>query len=306
MSQKNSNHGEWRFVSPLRYPGGKGELANFIKLLLDYNRLHDVHYMEPYCGGAALGLSLLYEEYARTIRINDLNRGVFAFWHSVLFETEALCERIRSVPVTIAEWERQRSVLTGGKRVHLLDLGFAAFFLNRTNRSGIIGAGVIGGKNQTGNWKIDARFRRDNLISRIRKAARYRSRITLTNSDAERLLADMVPQLPHTSLLYLDPPYYVKGVHLYEDHYTEQDHARIADVIQALDCSWVVSYDYHPRLLDLYADRRCLVYQLSYHAQDRYKGREVIFFSDNLKIPTVTRPTRITIHDVVKSRRMRS
>ena len=225
------------YPSPLRYPGGKGKLANYLKVIFLENGLVGREYVEPYVGGASVALSLLFEEYASHIHINDLNPCLSAFWRAVLYDTDKLCSRIERVKVTIKEWERQRTVL-GHKMADDIDLGFATLFLNRTSRSGIIGAGVIGGKDQTGKWKIDARFNREDLVRRVRKIARHRSRITVTNMDAADYLESTLTQLDNP-FVYLDPPYYVKGGELYQHSYTPSDHAAIASLEaakNALDC----------------------------------------------------------------------
>jgi DNA adenine methylase len=160
------------FYTPLRYPGGKRRLAPVVSRLLTANKLKNIDYVEPYAGGAAVALSLLFNEFAATVHINDLSRPVFAFWHTVLNATEDLCARVASVRVSMREWERQRSVYDDRDSADLTDLGFAALFLNRTNRSGIISGGVIGGKDQTGAWKLDARFTKPELINRIKRVAR--------------------------------------------------------------------------------------------------------------------------------------
>lgn len=222
------------FTSPLRYPGGKGKVSNYVKFLMLENDLVGRDYAEPYAGGASVALSLLFEDYADTVHINDLNPGVHAFWFAVLHETEELCERIKHTPVTIAEWHRQREVATSAG-VTQPDLAFATFFLNRTNRSGIIGGGVIGGKNQTGDWKLDARFNKDDLMSRIRKIGRHRTRIALTNLDAADFLKRWTGACAPPSFLYLDPPYYVKGEGLYDNFYGPGDHAAVAEVVAPID-----------------------------------------------------------------------
>lgn len=289
----NKSCGQWRFYSPLRYPGGKGELANYVKLILHVNRISDVVYVEPFAGGASVALALLFEEYARRIHINDLNRSVHAFWASVLDQPERFCDAIEAVPMTVAEWHRQRRV-QADPDAELFDLGFSTFYMNRTNRSGIIKGGVIGGQKQDGKWKIDARFNRPALVDRVRKVGRYAPRVSLTRVDAEQFIEGMARDLPARSLVYLDPPYVGQGGTLYEDSFDFTDHARLAKVVQQLDKPWIVSYDYDPLLLELYQGRKCLVYSLSYHAQNRYQGAEIIFFSDDLVVPEVNKPTRIT------------
>jgi DNA adenine methylase len=283
-----------RFKTPLRYPGGKAKLANFVKLIFQLNNLLDGHYVEPYAGGAGIALELLFQEYASDIHINDINKSVYAFWHSAINEPAALCELIRRTEVTVEEWERQKAIQANGETASLLDLGFSTFFLNRTNRSGIISGGIIGGKDQSGEWKIDARFNKEELISRIKRVARYRRRIHLYMRDASDFIQNILPDLPPRTLANLDPPYFVKGQRLYDDFYTPDDHAAVAGLVAQITHHWMVSYDKTPEVEQLYKSYRCMSYNLSYSAAERYKGSEIIFFSDSLIIPQVTRPNSIS------------
>ena len=192
------------YITPLRYPGGKRRLASVVMRLLDANGLRDIEYVEPYAGSSAIALALLFGEYASVVHINDLSRPVYAFWYSVLNDTDALCDRIQRVDVTIDEWHRQRGVYDNRDAADVDDLGFATLFLNRTNRSGIVSGGVIGGKHQTGNWDLDARFNRDELIRRIKRVGRYRSRIRLYRLDALDFTNTVVPTLRNAFTFY-DP-----------------------------------------------------------------------------------------------------
>jgi DNA adenine methylase len=282
-----------RFPSPLRYPGGKGKISNFIKLLFLENDLVGHDYVEPYAGGASVALSLLFEEYASHIHLNDINRSVHAFWQATLNDTEALCQRIHDAPVTLATWKRQRTVQLV-KDPDPLDLAFSTFFLNRTNRSGIISGGVIGGLKQSGEWKVDARYNKPALIQRIQRIARFGSRITLTRLDAAVLLQRTIPSLPRDTFLYLDPPYYIKGEGLYENFYKHEDHARIASLIRRLSRPWMVSYDNVPQIRALYAGFERIAYRLAYSAADKYEGGEVTFLSPRLHWPNVRSPANIT------------
>lgn len=292
-----------RFPSPLRYPGGKGKVANFIRLLFLDNDLVGHHYVEPYAGGASVALSLLYEEYASHIHINDLDRSIFALWDAVLHRTEALCRRIVDTPITMGQWERQRAV-QAAEDPEPLDLAFSTLFLNRTNRSGIISGGVIGGRDQSGQWKLDARFNKADLVRRIKKAARYRTRITITRLDAALYIRKVLPDLPLTSLVYLDPPYYTKGEGLYENFYCHEDHVGIAALVRKIRQPWVVSYDAEPEITALYTDFQRIDYKLSYSAADRCRGAEVMFFSRGLLPPEVASPANIRIGVVDRRRRL--
>ena len=273
------------FYSPLRYPGGKGKVADYFKQLFKENLLYDGVYIEPYAGGASVALSLLFNEYASKIIINDIDRSIFAFWHSVLNETESLCRNINDSPVSIEFWQKQKEIQKEKTEHDLLTVGFSTFFLNRTNRSGILSAGVIGGQGQSGNWKIDARFNKKDLIGRIQKIASYKGKIELFNSDAVELVKLLKTTLPQKSLFYFDPPYYVKGKDLYLNYYEFNDHKEIAQEISTLhDQKWIVTYDSVPTIQNLYNDFRQLKYSLNYSAAQASKGEELMIFSNNLSI----------------------
>lgn len=285
-----------RYATPLRYPGGKGKLTSFIKLIFDKNDLLDGHYAEPYAGGAAVALSLLFEEYAAHVHINDIDPSVYAFWHSVVYDTEKLCQLIRATNVSMAEWRRQKAIQNHKNQASLLELGFSTFFLNRTNRSGIIkGGGVIGGNDQTGKWKIDARFNKQALVERIEQIASFRDRISIYNLDAANFLKSVVPKLPKKSLLYLDPPYFVKGHRLYANFYRADDHAAVARQVASLDRPWMVSYDNAIEIKKIYRQYRKREYGLDYSAGSVYRGAEVMFFSPDLKIPRLSNPTGLAV-----------
>lgn len=272
--------------TPLRYPGGKGKLASFIKQVMETNDLLDGEYAEPYAGGAAVALELLFHEYVTKIHINDISRPVFAFWKSVLEHTDQICKLIRDTPVTIETWDRQKHIFNHSDEFDDVAVGFATFFLNRTNRSGILNAGIIGGRNQTGTWKIDARYNAPALINRIETIGNMRSRIMLSCMDAFDFLKAKRKELPSKSLLYLDPPYYEKGSVLYFDFYEAKDHQKIANLVTKIKKQrWVVSYDNVKPIREMYTSCRSIKYKLGYSAREARQGTEVMFFSHHLNVP---------------------
>ncbi len=276
------------FYTPLRYPGGKRRLAPVVMRLLEASGLTDVEYVEPYAGGASVALALLFEEYASVIHINDLSRSVYAFWYMVLNHAEELCQRIARVRVSMAEWRRQRAVYENRSTAALDDLGFAALFLNRTNRSGIINGGVIGGKKQGGDWKLNARFGKDELTRRIRKIARYRSRIRLYHQDALDFTNTVVARIGRNSFTFYDPPYIENGQKLYLNDYTVEGHRQLASRVSHLRTPWIVTYDYAAIKEGMFEPHRRIVYKLHYTAQSRYQGLEVMFISGDLILPELS------------------
>jgi DNA adenine methylase len=276
-----------RHFTPLRYPGGKGKLAGFVKALLKSNSLLDGEYVEPYAGGAAIALELLLHEYVTRIHVNDVSRPIYSFWKSVLDHTDELCSLIRDVPMTVEEWDVQKAVLAHPDDHDDLKLGFATFYLNRTNRSGILNGGIIGGRDQTGPWKIDARFNAPELITRITAIARMRRRISLTRKDALKFLTAGSKKWPDKTLVYLDPPYFVKGRELYHDFYQPADHAEVAKFIVGggLRQRWMVSYDNVKEIRALYAAARYVTYDIGYSARSARTGSEVMFFAGGIKVP---------------------
>lgn len=275
-----------QFYSPLRYPGGKGKVADYFKQIFKDNLLYDGIYVEPYAGGASVALSLLFNEYASKIIINDIDKSIYSFWHSVLNDTDKLCKLIYDTPVTIDNWEIQKSIQKNKNRYGFLKLGFSTFYLNRTNRSGILNAGIIGGRQQLGEWKIDARYNKKDLIERIERIALYKNKIELYNSDAVELIKSLRKALSKNTLFYFDPPYYVKGKDLYLNYYVDKDHREIANEISKVkNQKWIVTYDDVNPIRNLYTDFRQKPFKLAYSAGNENKqGQEVMIFSDNLYI----------------------
>lgn len=275
-----------KFKTPLRYPGGKQRLTPFIEEILLENNI-DGHYCEPFAGGSGVAIQLLLAKKVNHIHLNDCDFGIYAFWYSVLNFTDELCNMIATASMTVDEWRQRKQIVKDCDKTKILELGFSVFYLNRCNRSGVLSAGVIGGLDQKGNYKMDARFSRNDLIRRIETIALFKEKITITNLDAERYIETYIPQLPENTLIYLDPPYYEKGSLLYLNAYKKSDHARLAEAIQNnINHKWILSYDGVPDIIDLYLDRRHFLYDLQYSAAKVYKGREIFVFCDDLRLPS--------------------
>lgn len=274
-----------RSLSPLRYPGGKSSIMPLISRTINSSGMQRYGYVEPYAGGCGLALSLLYGGYVSEIHINDIDPGVWSFWLSVLDHTSDLVALIRDANVTVDEWQRQRRVIHEGDLSDPIKLGFATFFLNRTCRSGIIrGSGVIGGVDQAGTYKIGCRFNKEELINRITRIKKYRSRIHLTRIDAVDLITDF-GNFSKKTLFYIDPPYYAKGSSLYMNAYGEDDHARVSAAVLSLGRPWIVTYDNVNPIKSLYLGRRQHSFDIQYSAQVKRMGNELLIISDEIVLP---------------------
>ncbi|HDM8044354.1 TPA: DNA adenine methylase [Vibrio campbellii] len=289
------------FYSPLRYPGGKSKLTAYVVETLKLNELEGGTYVEPFAGGCAIAWYLLLEGHVENVWINDLDPAIHAFWYSVLNRTDDLCQRIEDTEVTIEEWHRQKAVYENYK-TNSLDLGFATFFLNRTNRSGIIKAGVIGGLEQNGNYLLDCRFNKERLIEQIRAIAASRDNIILTNLDATQFIDEYLPSINGKCLVNIDPPYYVKGKGLYQNFFEHDDHYRLFRSVRNIQHPWIVTYDDTPEICGIYAEFEPQVFGLTYTAQTKRKGSEVIIHSSNTR-KVFFRPD-VTFNEIKKLQRL--
>ncbi len=280
-------------TSPLRYPGGKTCLLGPVSRILRGNKLERGHYAEPYAGGCGLALALLYGGFVSDIHINDIDRAIWAFWDAVLNHTEEFITLMDKTPVTLPEWRRQREILKDDSTDDM-SLAFAAFFLDRPNRSGVIkNAGVIGGLKQDGDYTIDCRFNKEELARRIRRIRKYKSRITLYRKDAIKFIDHVEKRLPSDTFLCIDPPYFQKGSTLYTSFYKRKDHEKVADRILKLKSPWILTYDYCEEIHDLYAKRRQFQFSLNYSAQIKRLGTELLIASKGLRIPDDLRASQV-------------
>jgi len=269
-----------KYYSPLRYPGGKNCIFPFMSRLFYENQLIGIRYVEPYAGGAGLALRLLFEGYVDAIYINDLDPAIYAFWKIVLEMPDDFCEWIKNVDVSIDNWKKYREIHRRAQTASLFELAKATFFLNRTNISGILKGGVIGGIEQKGKYKIDARFDKSNLISRIQRLKNVSNRIFVSNYDGIRFI-EKLDKRKEEIFIYLDPPYFQKGADLYMNFYSQKDHIRLSEKVKQLRNRWIISYDNNEFVLNLYAEMQKTAHRLSQSASNR-TGDELFIFSDKL------------------------
>ena len=286
MAQKNKQESKLKNYSPLRYPGGKSKLYPFVSLIIKKSNLQNPIYIEPFAGGAGIALELLFNGIVNEIVINDYDKAIYSMWKAILTNTKKFIQLIEDTPITISEWKRQRDIYSTQNNKYSLELGFATFYLNRTNRSGILRAGPIGGYDQTGNYLIDARFNKEELISRIKYIAKYRHKIHLYNQDVRTFISVYAQRYIDRAFIYFDPPYYNKGRLLYKNFFVHKDHEQIRDLILELDCPWMVTYDDANEIREIYNAYQGYHFDLVYGVANSGLTSEIMFLSDDSLVPT--------------------
>ena len=274
--------------SPLRYPGGKTQLAQFVMNLLKINGLNNITYAEPFAGGFGAGLELLFNNKVKSVIINDYDIAIYSIWYAILNETERFVEDIYNTKINIQEWEKQKNNYRNlyGEKKYSYELAFATYFLNRTNRSGIITGGPIGGKNQSGAYKIDCRFNINSLTKKILEIGEYKNKIQLYNLEANDLIENIILKyLSDEIFVFFDPPYYEQGKNLYTNFFEHKNHVDLKEKIKLLDeYFWIMTYDNKKEILDIYKDYHKYLYSINYYATKVKKAKEILIHSDKVKV----------------------
>lgn len=253
--------------------------------------------MEPYAGGAGAALNLLFGEHVERIMINDADRCIYTFWNAVLNQTSRFLKLLEDTPISVEQWKIQREIYRNQKKHSSIRVGFATFYLNRCNRSGILmNSGVIGGMDQSGKWKINARFNKDELAKRVERISMYKDRISIFGEDAIKFLKTHVATIScdERILVYLDPPYYVKGSQLYLNHYGHDDHDKLSNFIKKQkELKWIMTYDNVPEIHKLYQELGKVPFHLNYSAHSAREGNELLIHPSGVKLPAGNGSLRI-------------
>ncbi|MBT9147159.1 MAG: hypothetical protein DDT32_00911 [Syntrophomonadaceae bacterium] len=275
-------------TNPLRYPGGKYFLVDYIDKVLEANRLYGCTFYEPYAGSAAVAIELLLSEKVENIVVVEKDPLIYAFWKSVVDHTAELCRRIEAIEVTLGTWyemQKYKGIITPLEG-SALDLGVAGLFLNRTNYSGILKANPLGGKSQSSDYKIDCRFNKQKIVGHIERISEKRTQFSVHWGDALAFLRTNRARLHESnSFVYIDPPYYEQGKSLYRFYYGNEDHQKLARTIERERFPWLISYDDHPFINQLYLKTAKQKLYCDYTAQKYKKGKELLI--SNLILPPI-------------------
>lgn len=259
-------------------------MANLLREIRHLNDLGDRAIAEPFAGGAGASLSLLYQEDTPEIFINDADQSIHDFWWAVVHKPQRFSEMLSATRVSMAEWRRQRD-LYRAERVSRVRRGFAAFYLNRCNRSGIImNGGPIGGVKQQGEWKLNARFNKKDLLRRCLKVAEYGERIHVSGIDGLKFISGRNPK---STLYFIDPPYFEKGKTLYLNSLDESYHVALGERLKSMtDTAWVVTYDDCAEIRRIYRGWATIrPFSLRYAASERRSGKEILIVPKWMRLP---------------------
>lgn len=270
-----------RSLSPLRYPGGKASIYDMTRDVIASHDMDLCQYAEPYAGGCGLALRLLTNNVVEELHLNDIDQSISSLWNCIVNQPEELASLISLAKIDMDEWYKQKAIQDIKGTVDPLELAFSTLFLNRTNRSGIIKAGVIGGKKQDGAYRMDCRFNKVALIKKVYQIAAIKDKIHIYNMDAiefiERLESLRLPK----PLLMVDPPYYNKGQSLYTNFYNHEDHAAVSEKLAKTNLPWLLTYDNTPEISELYKEFAQYQFDINYSAAKKRIGNELFITSSH-------------------------
>lgn len=285
--------------SPLRYPGGKSQLWKFVKSTIEHNGIEAPIYCEPFAGGSGITWELLLGGHIESAIVNDYDPAIYSFWNACLNHTDELIQMIINTTITLDEWHKQKEIYARvGRDPESIQGAFATFFLNRTNVSGIISGGPIGGQTQEGNYLIDCRFTKKTSIKKIQKIAEYRNQIQLYNLDAAALVPILKENYPREQLFtFFDPPYYQQGQSLYLSFFNHEQHEIMRnEILDMDDYFWILTYDKAPQISELYHSvQHSYEYDLVYSANRKTRATEFLFASPITQLQSCE---KIVLHDV--------
>jgi len=283
-----------KMTNPLRYPGGKRFLVDYVAGLIKVNNMTGTTIHEPFAGSAAVSLEMLNRGLVERAVLVEKDPLIYSFWRSVVERPEELCARIDDLKINMDTWNTLSSLRNRDNPLgDTLELGLAGLFFNRTNYSGIIMANPLGGKTQSSGYSLDCRFNKERVMEQIIAVARFRDQITVEWADAIRYLqGNRRAMTEGNHFVYVDPPYYEKGQSLYRYYFTDVNHENLAMLLQGCTFPWLLSYDNHPFIQDLYFGQvaRHQEFYMDSFIKSRSRGAELLI--SNLEIPPIERASR--------------
>lgn len=289
-----------RYLSPLRYPGGKGRMGPYLADLMasQYGLLEVEIWAEPFAGGLGAGLHVLAADVAEEVWFCETNPALAALWRMIRTDLDDLARRIELTNPTIDLFYASREMVknaatTGGHDDQ--ELAVAALILNRCSRSGIVApnVGPIGGKDQAGKYTVKSRFDPAKVAARLRALSPYTQRLRQYDCSGIEFLRglDGGVGIEEEMLAFVDPPYTDVGNDLYGRGMSVAEHRELAWILNTSPMRWALTYDATPHIwTDWYPNRAVMEYGISHSAHKQHADTEYLIVSDNLILDPIRAP----------------
>ena len=278
-------------MSFFRYPGGKSKIKDILieKINQAYENNYNLEYREPFIGGGSVCINFLSQKNKQTdkIWINDKDVGIACLWTSVINNPNKLIYKILNFKPSIDYFYEFKNNLLSLSNFpdtedEIIDIGFKKIAIHQISYSGLgtKSGGPLGGKTQESNYKIDCRWSPNYIAKKINKLHKLFSEFKIrenmcTNYDFAQVIIDDSP-----SIIYLDPPYYVKGEELYQCGFNYNDHKRLSNCLKN-KFKWVLSYDDCCDIINLYDWANIEKININYSINTARQKGELIICSIN-------------------------
>lgn len=254
-----------KHISPLRYPGGKSKLIDYVYSQLNLSKTK--LFVEPFAGGASVGLSLLNANIIDKLIINDLDYGIYSLFETIKHDPETLLNKINTYQPTHEDYfKAQENITSGYKNLDCFTSAWSLLLVNRLAYSGIYNANPLGGKNGSLE-ELLKRWNPSTLTKRIGSISKMSNKIIVKNMDACELIEEMY--WIDNATLFVDPPYFEKGKYLYNHHYNKSEHIKLNVLLDSLyqgcpGADLILTYDHHEYIKKLYTHPEVKIIKRAY------------------------------------------
>ena len=273
-------------VTPLRYPGGKTWLLDYVKAFARFHKLSSTTIVEPYGGSASISVGLIRSQLVTDATVCERDPLIVAFWNVAIHRNEELIEYLSSLEINMETWYGLRRYLDLEKTnlQNELEAAGAFLFFNRTNYSGIIKGGPLGGKKQLSKYKLNCRFNKGRIADKIRSLKALEDKLKIIQIDGLEYMKNHALQSPDNVFFYVDPPYYGAGKDLYRFYFTDFDHQQLSAFLTGTEIPWLLSYDDAEFIRNLYQKKSNLPVYTDYQSGHLRRGVKELLIS-NYVIP---------------------
>lgn len=242
-------------LSPLRYPGGKSKLIDYILTQLDPDQLRMV--ISPFTGGGSVELALLESGLTKHLVLNDKDPDVYNFWNVSLNQTDELIQLIQTRPLTVSLYETAHQYMTDKKPFNGSNIEKAFLFLinNRCSFSGIYNAGRMGGKKGS-LGDLSARYNPNTLVKQLTRLNKLNNdpstKIEVRNDSYENIIEEYAWLGNNT--FFIDPPYITEQAKsIYKHAFDDTEHHHLFAILNEFwhsfpNSDFLVFYDNHTRI----------------------------------------------------------